>query len=122
MSNRYILETNKLVEDVVALDWRRKKVKNPATGNTVQVGSLPPAEQEKYRPKTKESPQPDVAASSKKHLDDFMQKTTKDLGIPDWELVNNHLVNKKTGEKIKAKGAYNTLHKQLIDLAQASKK
>ena len=35
-------------------DWLEKKVRNPATGNEVKVKSLPPEEQEKYRPKKQE--------------------------------------------------------------------
>lgn len=31
-------------------DWMMKKVRNPKTGNTVQVRSLPPEEQEKHKP------------------------------------------------------------------------
>lgn len=31
-------------------EWKNKEVENPKTGNKVKVGSLPPDEQEKYRP------------------------------------------------------------------------
>lgn len=41
-------------------DWKNKEVKNPVTGNMVKVGSLPPDEQEKYRPDREKSGDADV--------------------------------------------------------------
>jgi len=36
---------------ITAEDWMEKKVRNPATGRTVKVKSLPKEEREKYKPK-----------------------------------------------------------------------
>jgi len=45
--------------------WLDKIVRNPKTGNKVKVKSLPPKEQERYRPKEKKKTEPDPNAIKK---------------------------------------------------------
>ena len=75
--------------------WLLKKVKNPKTGNMVQVRSLTPKEQEKYRPKSEKKFELD-----KKVIKAFAKRNK----LGDWTTRGKDtLLNKDTGEKFKVK-------------------
>jgi hypothetical protein len=77
--------------------WMLKKVKNPKTGNMVQVRSLTPKEQEKYRPKSEKKFEMD-----KKVIKAFAAKNK----LGNWTTRGpNTLLNKDTGKKYDVKSA-----------------
>lgn len=92
LNGAQIREDMKLVEQALneakTPDWMLKKVKNPKTGNMVQVRSLDPKEWDKYRPKDR---------LSKKHV----KALAAHHKLGDWTVRGSSLHHKSSGKNVK---------------------
>jgi hypothetical protein len=89
------------------LDWQNKTVKSPITGNQVKVGSLPPDEQEKYRPKHDKNPDDsEKSAGNGGSGDDeadkkFSTDGQKYKAVPGGVVINKPINPSEFKEKVK---------------------